>query len=561
MSFTDVMDNWLANAVLEEDREVTRRFFLSSLAYRLDGQDAEVARKEFRIVLPSGVTTWCEGVLVPIFDDEFFFCCRDIDSRKKYEMLEDERDTLQNEGRSLHVALSHDAVLSMVFDAQTGRRIVTDEDINESGDHGIEGVDDLVSLLRRRTRVGGVPEQIERGILEHGWGGVRPQDRILRLEWMMWDHAGDYRLFRVTFLSVQAVGSGSDRLFVVIHGIERNGTTDLWEAGLEGTGSTAGVLTRKGFGQYCLKECHEGGSEDVSHIFLLEIDDFWMHAIDEQEEMVRVLAEALGSLAVRDGVRTARILRQLFLVCAHVNERDDTAATKTFARMVKDHVDATLSTLGNITVSVGYAACGHDHRRGYRAAVDQANLALRTAQETGGNQAVAYRDEMSQEDWLKNLGPVRQLSRQPHVRIRTFGYFEVFVDGRPVLFTREKAKELLALLVDRQGGYVGSRDAVAVLWAEDQVNKLTRSRFRKVAMHLHDTLEEYGIEDIVVNEKGRRRLDVGRVTCDLYEYLSGDPRSTRLFQGVYMLNYSWAETTTAQLTFEREGQVQPSLTS
>ena len=42
--------------------------------------------------------------------------------------------------------------------------------------------------------------------------------------------------------------------------------------------------------------------------------------------------------------------------------------------------------------------------------------------------------------------------RNVHIFIRTFGYFDVFVDGVPILFRSEKAKELLALLVDRRGG-------------------------------------------------------------------------------------------------------------
>ena len=44
--------------------------------------------------------------------------------------------------------------------------------------------------------------------------------------------------------------------------------------------------------------------------------------------------------------------------------------------------------------------------------------------------------------------PVRAGSR-PRVRFQTFGNFDVFVDGKPVPFEREKTKEYLAYLVDR----------------------------------------------------------------------------------------------------------------
>ena len=50
------------------------------------------------------------------------------------------------------------------------------------------------------------------------------------------------------------------------------------------------------------------------------------------------------------------------------------------------------------------------------------------------------------------------------IYIRTFGYFDVFVNGTPIAFRHEKAKELLAVLVDRRGGYVTAREIIACLW-------------------------------------------------------------------------------------------------
>ena len=49
---------------------------------------------------------------------------------------------------------------------------------------------------------------------------------------------------------------------------------------------------------------------------------------------------------------------------------------------------------------------------------------------------------------LMNLRhPVAQTGKR--VRFQTFGNFEVFIDGEPVVFAREKTKEYLAYLVDR----------------------------------------------------------------------------------------------------------------
>lgn len=46
------------------------------------------------------------------------------------------------------------------------------------------------------------------------------------------------------------------------------------------------------------------------------------------------------------------------------------------------------------------------------------------------------------------------LQRNKRIFARTFGHFDLYIDGSPVMFRSAKAKELLALLVDREGGTV-----------------------------------------------------------------------------------------------------------
>ncbi len=133
------------------------------------------------------------------------------------------------------------------------------------------------------------------------------------------------------------------------------------------------------------------------------------------------------------------------------------------------------------------------------------------------------------------------------VSIRTFGYFDVFVGESPIAFRNKKSKELFALLVDRKGGYVTSDEAICFLWEDEPVNTLTLSRYRKVALRLKSTLEEYGISDIVESVDGKRRIVMNKVECDLYNYLSGKSEYTHLFKGNYLTNYSWGETTLGEL--------------
>ena len=133
------------------------------------------------------------------------------------------------------------------------------------------------------------------------------------------------------------------------------------------------------------------------------------------------------------------------------------------------------------------------------------------------------------------------------VSIRTFGYFDVFVGDTPIAFRNKKSKELCALLVDRKGGYVTSEEAISFLWEDEPVNALTLSRYRKVALRLKGTLEEYGIADIVESVDGKRRIVMEKVDCDLYNYLSGKEEYAQLFKGSYLTNYSWGENTLGEL--------------
>ena len=144
-------------------------------------------------------------------------------------------------------------------------------------------------------------------------------------------------------------------------------------------------------------------------------------------------------------------------------------------------------------------------------------------------------------------GQEKESVRDKRVMIRTFGSFDVFADDRAIMFRTEKAKELLAILVDRRGGYVTPEEAIALLWEDEPASPVVLARYRKVALRLKNQLEEYGISDIVESVNGKRRLVTERVDCDLYQYLSGTEEGRTLFHGYYLTNYSWGEVTLGEL--------------
>lgn len=164
--------------------------------------------------------------------------------------------------------------------------------------------------------------------------------------------------------------------------------------------------------------------------------------------------------------------------------------------------------------------------------------------------AVAYLVKpYGKEELVNAVETARVLSktRKRRVFIKTFGHFDVFVDNKPIMFHSGKAKELLALLVDRQGGTVSTDQVICALWEERPNDEATQNLCSKVSKNLYRELEEYGVQEIFITNRGIRRVDTELFDCDLYELLAGKGQARKQFVGDYMLDYSWAEGRMMQL--------------
>ena len=142
----------------------------------------------------------------------------------------------------------------------------------------------------------------------------------------------------------------------------------------------------------------------------------------------------------------------------------------------------------------------------------------------------------------------QQDSSPAKLQIRCFGTFEVFANGEPLLFARARTKELLAFLVDRNGGACTGPQIANALW-EGQVSKNARSYLRVLTADLKDALESAGLADVLVREHGQWAIRPDYIDCDYYRFLAGDAEAAAAFDGQYMTQYSWAEETAAKLYF------------
>jgi len=142
---------------------------------------------------------------------------------------------------------------------------------------------------------------------------------------------------------------------------------------------------------------------------------------------------------------------------------------------------------------------------------------------------------------LRNIGLLTDDKNRTYVR--TFGNFDLFVDGNLVNFNRSKAKELLAYLVDRRGSSVTTPEAYSILWEDFDYAPGAKDKVQHVKKDLKDILCSYGIGDILLCSWNGLAVDVKKIDCDYYNYLDGRYKPSQGFFGEYMTQYSWAENT------------------
>ena len=122
------------------------------------------------------------------------------------------------------------------------------------------------------------------------------------------------------------------------------------------------------------------------------------------------------------------------------------------------------------------------------------------------------------------------------ITARLFGSFSLQVDGDAVHIRSEKGRELLALMIEKRGAYLTTREAITSLW-ECEPDEKTRARYRKIASRLMAELKNVGIDYIVESDRGARRIIPEFIECDYYDYRDGLAEPS----GDLLPEYSWAE--------------------
>ena len=123
----------------------------------------------------------------------------------------------------------------------------------------------------------------------------------------------------------------------------------------------------------------------------------------------------------------------------------------------------------------------------------------------------------NKQDITEALERARLLAARQKKRVyaRTFGRFDVFIDGEAVYFPNAKAKELLALCVDHRGGAVTIEEAVDKLWENRAYDDRVKNLYRKAVMQIRQVLAEHGAEALFPAAGEPARSMCGRWTATI----------------------------------------------
>lgn len=363
-----------------------------------------------------------------------------------------------------------------------------------------------------------------------------------------------YRWMGVNYIYFRTSISKQYHILIYIIDIHDKKTAQLELIDRSKRDQLTGLLNREAFSEYCSsfnkkrdEAVYKDGTKDL--FILIDIDSFRLinatYGHLYGDNILKQVANTISAICAENVC--ARFGGNVFGV--YMQQAESYRKTQERIRILQNALTQKLDENMELRVSFG-VALSPDDGVSFEELYAKADAALNYAKERGGGQCIFYSKKLDDLPRRKrSLAPVDKPSENiPRVYIRTFGFFDVFIDGKAVVFEHAKAKELLAILVDRQGGFVSSADAISFLWEEESLNKLTQARYRKAAMWLKEILAKYNAEDIIESSRGIRRIIPEKVDCDLYNYLTGKPEYAKLFNGYYMTNYSWGEMTLSALS-------------
>jgi len=127
-------------------------------------------------------------------------------------------------------------------------------------------------------------------------------------------------------------------------------------------------------------------------------------------------------------------------------------------------------------------------------------------------------------------------SLRPVLRFKTFGSFDLFVNGKALYFSSSKSKELLALLVVYEGSSLTMDDAIGHLWPEKNID-LAKRLYRDAVWRLRSALKDAGLSFLVDFKRAVLSLQTEEIECDYWDYIN---KNEGKYEGNFLTGYDWS---------------------
>ena len=148
---------------------------------------------------------------------------------------------------------------------------------------------------------------------------------------------------------------------------------------------------------------------------------------------------------------------------------------------------------------------------------------------------------------MNDLRYPEEHKKHKRVFAQTFGDFELFVDGKPVIFKYTRTKEVVAILINNRGAQTTNGEIIACLWEDEGDPEKKASYLGNLRQDLQNTLTKLKLNGIIIKQRGSMAIATDKIDCDLFDWLEKKKDSQYHYMGDYMNQYSWPEYRHAEL--------------
>lgn len=141
------------------------------------------------------------------------------------------------------------------------------------------------------------------------------------------------------------------------------------------------------------------------------------------------------------------------------------------------------------------------------------------------------------------------MRQKKKIYIQTFGRFVVKKDNRPIRITG-KAKEILALIVTKQGKEISNEEIYQIIWEGRTYSNTNMTVYYNALRRLKEFLKEAGIEDILISTARGQMVDTELFDCDYYSWKEKNMNYKEQFEGEFLSEYSWGESILAEIIWK-----------